>query len=89
VIPPLRLKGFSIAAAIQRLLALALKQANNKVSAAARSLGVTRDYVRYRLSGRFQDEEPAEVSISSGSYAATHFATILLTRRGFASNSLG
>jgi transcriptional regulator with GAF, ATPase, and Fis domain len=45
-------------APMQRLLALALKQANNNVAAAARSLGVTRDYVRYRLSAKNSRELP-------------------------------
>jgi two-component system, NtrC family, response regulator AtoC len=43
--------GFSLDDTINRLVDLALKQADGNVSAAARLLGVTRDYVRYRLSG--------------------------------------
>ncbi len=44
-------QGFSLEAAINRLIQHALKQSNNNVSAAARLLGVSRDYIRYRLSG--------------------------------------
>ncbi len=43
-------EGFSLEDAINRLIQLALKQSGNNVSAAARLLGVSRDYVRYRLS---------------------------------------
>lgn len=43
--------GFSLEEAIDRLIRLALQQTRNNVSAAARLLGVSRDYVRYRLSG--------------------------------------
>ena len=41
--------GFSLEQAINRLIQHALKQSHNNVSAAARLLGVSRDYVRYRL----------------------------------------
>jgi DNA-binding protein Fis len=41
--------GFSLEAAINRLLQLALSQTDGNVSAAARLLGVPRDFVRYRL----------------------------------------
>ncbi len=44
-------QGFSIEDAINRLVQLALRQADNNVSGAARLLGVTRDFVRYRLFG--------------------------------------
>jgi DNA-binding NtrC family response regulator len=44
--------GFSLEAAIDELVAQALKQADGNVSAAARLLGVSRDVVRYRLKGR-------------------------------------
>jgi len=44
--------GFLLEQAIDRLIQLALKQTANNVSAAARRLGVSRDYVRYRLAGR-------------------------------------
>jgi DNA-binding NtrC family response regulator len=45
-------QGFSLEAAISRLIQLALRQTNQNVSAAARLLGVSRDYIRYRLSGQ-------------------------------------
>ena len=41
--------GFSMEAAIDQLVMLAVKQADGNVSAAARLLGVSRDVVRYRL----------------------------------------
>ncbi|MGB0579345.1 MAG: sigma-54-dependent transcriptional regulator [Limisphaerales bacterium] len=44
--------GFSLEEAINRLIQLALHQSNDNVSAAARLLGVSRDYVRYRLEGK-------------------------------------
>ena len=44
-------QGFSLEDAINRLIQHALTHTNNNVSAAARLLGVTRDYLRYRLSG--------------------------------------
>jgi len=44
-------QGFDLDAAIRRLIDHALKQTDNNVSAAARLLGVTRDYLRYRLTG--------------------------------------
>jgi DNA-binding NtrC family response regulator len=44
--------GFSLEDAINRLIQHALKQTQNNVSAAARLLGVSRDYVRYRLAGQ-------------------------------------
>jgi len=44
--------GFSIEEAIDRLVDLALEQAEGNVSSAARLLGVPRDYVRYRLKRR-------------------------------------
>jgi DNA-binding NtrC family response regulator len=46
-------EGFNVEDAINRLVQLALNQASGNVSCAARLLGVTRDFVRYRLnSGR-------------------------------------
>ncbi|MBM3834579.1 MAG: sigma-54-dependent Fis family transcriptional regulator [Verrucomicrobia bacterium] len=45
-------QGFSIEEAINRLIQHALKQSEKNVSAAARLLGVSRDYIRYRLSGQ-------------------------------------
>jgi two-component system, NtrC family, response regulator AtoC len=49
-------QGFDLEDAIRRLIDHALKQTDNNVSAAARLLGVTRDYLRYRLSGEKSDE---------------------------------
>ena len=40
--------------AINRLIQHALQQTSHNVSAAARLLGVSRDYVRYRLAGQKQ-----------------------------------
>ncbi len=51
-------QGFSLEEAIQALILQALKQTNNNVSAAARLLGVSRDYLRYRLSGKRGSGEP-------------------------------
>ncbi len=48
-LPP---SGFSLEEAIDRLIALALEQTKGNVSSAARLLGVKRDYIRYRLSGK-------------------------------------
>ena len=45
-------EGFSLEEAINRLIRHALQQTGNNVSAAARLLGVSRDYVRYRLAGQ-------------------------------------
>jgi DNA-binding NtrC family response regulator len=50
--------GFDLEQAIRRLIDHALNQTNHNVSAAARVLGVTRDYLRYRLTG--QSEEKSE-----------------------------
>ncbi len=47
-------QGFALEAAIDRLVHHALKQAESNVSAAARLLGVTRDYLRYRLHGKVE-----------------------------------
>jgi two-component system, NtrC family, response regulator AtoC len=44
--------GFSLEDAINRIIHHALNQTHNNVSAAARLLGVSRDYVRYRLMGQ-------------------------------------
>lgn len=60
VFPP---EGFALEEAIMRLINHALKQTNQNVSAAARLLGVSRDYLRYRLSGRGGGE--------TGSFQAT------------------
>ncbi len=42
-------QGFDLEAAILHLIRQALKQSGGNVSAAARRLGVSRDYLRYRL----------------------------------------
>jgi len=42
-------EGFQLEQAINRIVKHALAQSGNNVSAAARLLGVTRDYIRYRL----------------------------------------
>lgn len=44
--------GFALEAAINQLIQHALQQTGRNVSAAARLLGVSRDYVRYRLEGK-------------------------------------
>jgi transcriptional regulator with GAF, ATPase, and Fis domain len=41
--------GFDIEAAILRIIGHAMKQAGGNMSAAARMLGVPRDYIRYRM----------------------------------------
>jgi two-component system response regulator AtoC len=43
--------GFQLEAAIDVMVARAVRQAEGNVSAAARLLGVSRDVVRYRLKG--------------------------------------
>ncbi|MGN6385117.1 MAG: sigma-54-dependent transcriptional regulator [Verrucomicrobiota bacterium] len=57
VFPP---EGFSLEDAILRIINHALKQTNQNVSAAARLLGVSRDYLRYRLAGKGGEEENKE-----------------------------
>lgn len=44
-------EGFRLEAAIDELVARALRETGNNVSAAARRLGVTREFLRYRLGG--------------------------------------
>ena len=51
-------EGFSLETAIAILIRHALKQSGNNVSAAARLLGVSRDYLRYRLTGRKNEPGP-------------------------------
>jgi DNA-binding NtrC family response regulator len=53
-------QGFDLERAIRRLIDHALQQTGNNVSAAARVLGVTRDYLRYRLSGEKPEQRPGE-----------------------------
>jgi two-component system, NtrC family, response regulator AtoC len=50
-------QGFQLEAAIGRLIQRALEQSEQNVSAAARLLGVSRDYIRYRLGERKKDAE--------------------------------
>jgi transcriptional regulator with GAF, ATPase, and Fis domain len=52
-------QGFDLEKAVHRLINHALQQTGGNVSAAARMLGVTRDYLRYRLSGE-QKTEPSQ-----------------------------
>jgi len=49
------LEGFSLDDAMASLIGRALQQTGNNVSAAARLLGVTRDFLRYRLGGTKSD----------------------------------
>jgi DNA-binding NtrC family response regulator len=42
-------EGFTIDSAIAALIALALRETNNNIAASARRLGVTREFLRYRL----------------------------------------
>ena len=44
-------EGFSLDSVVTELIADALRETNDNVSAAARRLGVTREFLRYRLSG--------------------------------------
>jgi DNA-binding NtrC family response regulator len=54
--------GFSLDTAINALIRRALAQTDGNVSAAARLLGVTRDYIRYRLKEEGQDDTRGEGS---------------------------
>ena len=54
-------QGFNLEEAINRLIRHALKQTNDNVSAAARLLGVSRDYIRYRLSGKAQRADGGDI----------------------------
>ena len=66
-------QGFSLEAATDRIVQHALRQTEGNVSAAARLLGVSRDVVRYRLSGkRVQGAgsgEPANAADGTGTSA--------------------
>ncbi len=55
-------QGFSLEGTIQSLVQHALTQTNGNVTAAARLLGVTRDYVRYRLKDPAVSSPPAAAS---------------------------
>jgi two-component system, NtrC family, response regulator AtoC len=48
-------EGFVLEDAVGLFIGLAMKQSDNNVSAAARLLGVSRDFLRYRLGGRKSD----------------------------------
>jgi transcriptional regulator with AAA-type ATPase domain len=50
-----RPESFTLDSAIDRLVALALKQTHNNVAAAARLMGMTRDQLRYRLKMALQN----------------------------------
>lgn len=52
--------GFDLEQAIRRLIDHALEQSDHNVSAAARRLGVTRDYLRYRIDAHKPDESSAK-----------------------------
>jgi DNA-binding NtrC family response regulator len=58
-------QGFSLEDAINRLVQLAMRQSGGNVSGAARLLGVTRDFVRYRLYGDRKDK-PADSEGNAG-----------------------
>jgi len=53
-------EGFSLEEAILRLIHHALAQTGQNISAAARLLGVSRDYLRYRLSGQKEQGKTAD-----------------------------
>jgi DNA-binding NtrC family response regulator len=53
-------EGFVLDDALAVLIGRALKQTGNNVSAAARLLGVSRDFLRYRLGGGKTDSKPGE-----------------------------
>ncbi|HEV8542881.1 MAG TPA: sigma-54 dependent transcriptional regulator [Verrucomicrobiae bacterium] len=63
--------GFSLEEAIMRLINHALHQTNENVSAAARLLGVSRDYLRYRLSGRGGDAEMSKSGAAADQESGT------------------
>jgi two-component system, NtrC family, response regulator AtoC len=68
VFPP---DGFSLEEGIMRMINHALKQTNQNVSAAARLLGVSRDYLRYRLSGRPGAEGTPDEALGESASAET------------------
>lgn len=51
-------EGFVLDEAVAALIGRALRQTDNNVSAAARLLGVSRDFLRYRLGGKKLDSQP-------------------------------
>jgi len=64
-------EGFLLEEAIMRLINHALRQTNENVSAAARLLGVSRDYLRYRLSGRGGESEVARSGVPTAHETGT------------------
>jgi DNA-binding NtrC family response regulator len=52
-------EGFSLDQTMNELIAEALRETNQNVSAAARRLGVTREFLRYRLEGKKGGDHPA------------------------------
>jgi DNA-binding NtrC family response regulator len=60
-------EGFKLDETIQQWIEMALKATGNNVSAAARRLGVTRDYMRYRLTDRRTPGAPdRDVEVAGG-----------------------
>jgi two-component system response regulator AtoC len=57
--------GFSLEAAILRIIEHAIKQAGGNLSAAARLLGVPRDYIRYRLDKKAQEDAASPVKAAA------------------------
>ena len=57
-------QGFSIEEAILRIIQHAIKQAGGNLSAAARLLGVPRDYLRYRLERKTSPENGPAASVA-------------------------
>jgi DNA-binding NtrC family response regulator len=64
-LPP---EGFTLDSAIDTFIADALRETNGNVSAAARRLGVTREFLRYRLSGtkKLPSETPSTTPSDPG-----------------------
>jgi transcriptional regulator with GAF, ATPase, and Fis domain len=54
-------QGFALDDAVNRLLQMALKQSGQNLTRAARLLGVTRDFIRYRLFGDRKGKEDQSV----------------------------
>jgi DNA-binding NtrC family response regulator len=63
IFPP---QGFDLEAAIMRLINHALAQTEQNVSAAARLLGVSRDFLRYRLSGKGGEGQSGGETLAEG-----------------------
>ncbi|PTY05480.1 DNA-binding response regulator [Opitutaceae bacterium EW11] len=58
--------GFSLETAVNEFIADALRETGNNVSAAARRLGVTREFLRYRLSGAKEPSAPPDANHPGG-----------------------